>query len=167
MRLYAPEKNMSVLYLALACLLYYFIATGLVAPSAPILHSESTQYVEVDIDGRSVVYPIANQEYFDNISNIYGIEIKNGDKITVENDGDVKTQRISGIKSLSLGVPIGINSASAQDLTALPGIGTKTAERIISYREEAGYFQSLDELDNVPGIGKKTMESLKGKISLY
>ncbi len=96
----------------------------------------------------------------------YNIEIKNGDKIIIDEDGSIKTGRISGVKSLSLGVPIGINSAPAKDLTALPGIGSKTAERIITYRENSGGFKSLEEIDNVVGIGEKTLESLKGKISL-
>lgn len=167
MRLYAQEKNMSVLYLALACLLYYFIASSSLSSPTPILHTDSTQYIEVEIDGRSIIYTINNTSDIDNISSTYNQYLKNGDKIIVESSGGIKTGRISGVKSLSLRVPIGINSATAQDLTALPGIGSKTAERIITYREGSGGFNSLAELDNVQGIGEKTMESLKGKISLY
>lgn len=167
MKLYAPSNNLSVLYLALACLLYYLIASGSVSTSAPVLHSTNTKYIEIEQDGRSAVHVMNNPNDITDITDIYNIKLSNGDKIIVDRNGDIKTGRISGIKSLSLGVPIGINSAPAQDLTALTGIGSKTAERIITYRENSGGFKSLDELDNVPGIGVKTIESLKGKISLY
>jgi len=166
MKRYAPEKNMSVLYLALSCLLYYLIASGSVSPSTPILHSVNTKYIEIERGGRRTVHALNNPGDIIDISNIYDIKLRNGDKIIIGSDGSIETGRISGIKSLSLGIPIGINSALAQDLTALPGIGSKTAERIISYREKSGGFKTLEELDNVRGIGEKTMESLKGRISL-
>ena len=70
------------------------------------------------------------------------------------------------MKSLSLGVPVGVNSAAKEDLKALPGIGEVTAKSIIDYRENSGSFESLQDLDNVPGIGEKTLKSLEGKISL-
>jgi competence ComEA-like helix-hairpin-helix protein len=166
MKLYAPEKNMSVLFLALACILYYLIASGSVSSSTPILHSFNTKYIEIEQGGRSTIQVINEPNDMMDISNIYNIKISNGDKIIIDSDGGIKTGRISGVKSISLGIPIGINSALAVDLTALPGIGSKTAEHIIIYRENSGGFNSLDELDDVKGIGKKTMESLKGKISL-
>jgi len=166
MKIFAPKNNMSVLYLALACLLYYLLALGFVSPSTPILHSEGTQYIEIEQDGYSTIYSIDNTSAINDISDIYNIDLRNGDKIIVGPDESVKMGRISGAKSISLGVPIGINSALVQDLVALPGIGSTLAGRIIAYRESTGGFDSLDELDNVPGIGKKRVESLKGKASL-
>ena len=166
MKLYAPEKNTSVLYLALACLLYYLIASGTVSSSSPILHTVNTKYIEIEQGGRSTVHAINDTVDIRNISDIYDIKLSKGDKIIIYSDEGIKTGRISGVKSISLGVPIGINSAPAKDLAALPGIGSKIAERIIIYRENSGGFNSLEELDNVPGIGKKKTEALKGKISL-
>jgi competence protein ComEA len=84
----------------------------------------------------------------------------------LENGGAVKTGRISGTKSISLGVPIGINTAEARDLAALPGIGDKLVERIIDYRKNSGGFKSLDELRSVEGIGDKKLEALRSKASL-
>lgn len=57
--------------------------------------------------------------------------------------------------------PIDINHASAKALTALPQIGPKTAERIVSYREANGPFVSLDDLTHVKGIGPKTLARLR------
>ncbi|PYZ94225.1 hypothetical protein CR194_01420 [Salipaludibacillus keqinensis] len=54
-----------------------------------------------------------------------------------------------------------INQADANELTTLPGIGPAKADAIISFREENGPFQTLEDLTNVPGIGEKTLESIR------
>lgn len=56
---------------------------------------------------------------------------------------------------------ININLATESELTTLPGIGPSKALAIISYREENGRFQSVEDLKNVSGIGEKTFEKLK------
>ncbi len=48
-----------------------------------------------------------------------------------------------------------INTASAEEFVKVKGIGAKKAERIISYREEHGKFNSIEELKNVKDIGEK------------
>lgn len=61
---------------------------------------------------------------------------------------------------------ININTASAQELEALPGIGPILAQSIVSYRNEHGPFQSIDDLKDVPGIGDARFEQLKGLITV-
>jgi len=56
---------------------------------------------------------------------------------------------------------VNINSASAQQLTALPGVGEKLAERIVEYRQKAGGFKSVQELMNVKGVGEKSFSKLQ------
>jgi competence protein ComEA len=53
-----------------------------------------------------------------------------------------------------------LNTATAAQLEALPGIGPALAERIVSRRAAHGRFRAPSELDDVPGIGKKALERI-------
>ena len=59
---------------------------------------------------------------------------------------------------------ININTAGASDLSKLPGIGNKTAEKIISYRQTNGSFKTKEEIMNVSGIGESKYEKIKDLI---
>jgi competence protein ComEA len=61
---------------------------------------------------------------------------------------------------------VNLNTASATDLEALPGIGAKTAARIVEYRQKNGPFKKVEELMNVRGIGEKNFVKLKPQISV-
>ena len=56
---------------------------------------------------------------------------------------------------------LNINTATAEELQTLPGIGPSMSQRIIQHRKEHGNFTSVDELTEVKGIGEKTLEKLK------
>ena len=61
---------------------------------------------------------------------------------------------------------VNLNTATSEDLEALPGIGAKTAARIIEYRQKNGPFKKVEELMNVRGIGEKSFLKLKAQISV-
>lgn len=61
---------------------------------------------------------------------------------------------------------ININTATAQELTALPGIGPAKAEAIIKHREANGPFKTVDELNDVKGIGNKILENIKNEVTV-
>ena len=62
--------------------------------------------------------------------------------------------------------PIDINTADAETLTALPGIGAVLAERSVAYRREYGPFPTVYGLMNVKGIGEKRMEAILDLITV-
>ena len=59
---------------------------------------------------------------------------------------------------------ININTANVFELQLLEGIGEKTAERIIEYRNENGNFEVIEDLMRIDGIGKKKFEDVKEHI---
>lgn len=61
---------------------------------------------------------------------------------------------------------ININTADIKALIKLPGIGKKTAEKIVELRKVKGHFKSLNELSEVKGIGKKKLKKMKDFIYL-
>jgi competence protein ComEA len=61
---------------------------------------------------------------------------------------------------------VNINTATAEELDALPGVGPSIAQRIIDYRTTNGPFQSIEDVKNVRGIGDVTFEKLKDKITV-
>ncbi|MGP4107207.1 helix-hairpin-helix domain-containing protein [Virgibacillus sp. L01] len=59
-----------------------------------------------------------------------------------------------------------INYATKAEIEGLNGIGPSKAQAIIQYREENGFFKSMDDLLMVSGIGEKTLENLKDDIQI-
>lgn len=64
------------------------------------------------------------------------------------------------------GQAININTASKEELVALPGIGSTLADRIIFFRENEGEFGSVEDLQKVKGISKKKLEKLKPHVTV-
>ncbi len=61
---------------------------------------------------------------------------------------DVKTEKVN------------INTANAEELTAIVGVGPKTAESIVAYRKTKGKFKNANDLLDIKGIGEKTLEKM-------
>ena len=68
--------------------------------------------------------------------------------------------------SAAQGDLVNINTADAERLATLKGIGPALAQRIIDYREQNGAFKSIDEIKNVRGIGDKKFAAFKDKITV-
>ena len=61
---------------------------------------------------------------------------------------------------------VNVNTASAADFEALPGVGPKLAARIIEYRQKNGPFKKVEDLMNVRGLGEKNFLKLKAQLTL-
>ena len=59
-----------------------------------------------------------------------------------------------------------IEFAGIEELMSLPGIGEKTAEKIIIKRNKLGRFNSIEDIMLVPGIGSKTFEKISSHIRI-
>ena len=61
---------------------------------------------------------------------------------------------------------INLNTATAVQIATLPGIGPKTADLIIQYRQKNGSFKKVEEIMNVRGVGEKSFLKLKSRITV-
>jgi competence protein ComEA len=88
--------------------------------------------------------------------------LSDGQQIVVpEADGDRP--------ATSAGTPDGkvhLNQATASELDSLPGVGPVIAERIVSYREENGPFETIEDLLDVPGIGEAKLADLRDHVQV-
>ena len=134
-------------------------------------------YIFVDIDG-AVINPgvyelIEGSRVNDAINQAGGLKEKaitqnlnkarklvDGEKIYIYIEGEMEI-----ITSDDNDVLININTASADVLMSLPGIGEVYAKRIVEYRNTKK-FSSIEEIKNIQGIGDKTFEKLKELITV-
>lgn len=97
--------------------------------------------------------------------------VSDGERIYVPTQQEVDEGTISLLipdddSEDSAGGLVNINTASADQLMTLSGIGEKKAEDIISYRNSNGNFGSIEDIKNVSGIGDSTFEAIKDSITV-
>ena len=62
--------------------------------------------------------------------------------------------------------PLNINTATEEELTALPGIGPELAARVVAYRTESGPFAQIEDIMNVKGIGQGKFDDIAQRITV-
>jgi len=80
--------------------------------------------------------------------------------------GSAPPAAAAGAAPAAPAAPVHLNTATAEQLDALPGIGPATAQKIIDYRQQHGAFRSVDELDAIPGFGVKKTDQLRKLVTL-
>jgi competence protein ComEA len=88
--------------------------------------------------------------------------VADGEQIAVPRQGEAVPASSGGTGGAS-GPPakVDLNTATAEQLDALPGIGPATATKIVSDRTANGPFRTVDDLMRVPGIGPAKFDALK------
>jgi len=118
------------------------------------------QYLNFDYSEQDSLYEFYSRSGTDRDSTSSlknkNVEIKR-EVLEFSKSNTVKEDELPPLKENS----ININSAGAEELIRLPGIGSKTAENIISFREKKGRFTSLKELLEVKGIGEARYNKIK------
>jgi len=64
------------------------------------------------------------------------------------------------------GEKINLNTATVEQLQALPGVGPSIAKSIVDYRTKVGKFNKIEEVLNVKGIGEKKFQQIKDRLTL-
>jgi competence protein ComEA len=81
------------------------------------------------------------------------------DKVS-DSAGVATTEKFPQKTKKTVSFPLHVNTASAEDLCALKGVGPKLAEKIIVHRNTFGPFKGASDLKKVHGIGKKKLEMM-------
>jgi competence protein ComEA len=90
--------------------------------------------------------------------------VADGEQVVVPGRGAGAVAASPPAAGSSPSAPLDLNTATAEQLDALPGIGPVTAQKILDYRQAHGPFHSVAELEGVPGIGAGRLEQLKGLV---
>ena len=90
------------------------------------------------------------------LAGLYLHDARQTEPVAVETERTVSREELAPDLS-----PLDLNTATAAELAALPGIGEEIAGRILAYRDEVGAFVSVDELLNVKGIGEKKLADIR------
>ncbi len=94
----------------------------------------------------------------------FSAKIKSGSRVFIR-DG-VHIEAMGAPARMNFFLLLSVNSASAEDLALIPGIGMRTAEAIVSYRDNNRGIKDLPELRAVKGIGEKKLQVLMPYLSL-
>jgi competence protein ComEA len=92
--------------------------------------------------------------------------LADGQQIAVGVPGAVGAAPSATSSGTAAAGPVDLNTATADQLDALPGIGPVLAQRIIDYRTQQGRFTAVEQLDDVPGIGPALYARLSGSVTV-
>ncbi|MEN6623765.1 MAG: helix-hairpin-helix domain-containing protein [Smithella sp.] len=100
-----------------------------------------------------------------NVSLKKDFELANGMKLIINSNSNslnkISVSSIDNSSRLALGMPIDLNQATDEDLILIPGIGEKTAQKIINLRNKKISFRKIEELKEIKGIKEKKLAKLR------
>jgi competence protein ComEA len=93
-------------------------------------------------------------------------KVSDGQQVVVPRRGSAGAAPAADPSAPGTGEPVSLNTATAEQLDELDGVGPATAEKILEWRKEHGGFGSVDDLKQISGIGPKRFEALKDKVRI-
>jgi len=81
-------------------------------------------------------------------------------------DASFRTEPMDGFQCVTLGIPLSVNRASREDLTALPGVGPSLSLALVEHRRKTKGFHREEDLLTVRGIGHRLLERMKPHITV-
>lgn len=131
--------------------------------SPGVIELEEGSRIEDAIQGAGGIKAEANLKQIN-----LAYEVEDGEKIYIPNLSEeteeaeeTKTSEGNQVSTSNSNGKVNINKASETELTAVPGIGASTAQKIITYRDENGKFKTIEDIKNVSGIGDSKYNSMK------
>ncbi len=140
------------------------------------------KYIYIDIKGQVQnpgVYKVLKESRLFQLVSLAGGTTSDADTLAINLSLKLYDQQVVYIPSFEDSYPIiidviddnmngiiNINSASLELLDTLPGIGPATAQSIIDYRTQVGYFESIEDIMSVTGIGEATFNEIKDLITI-
>ncbi|SDQ48186.1 helix-hairpin-helix domain-containing protein [Virgibacillus salinus] len=187
------KKNIFLIVIVIAISGFLLFNNDDIDEKAPQLNSASTSTeilkeeipdqpstVIVDVKGEVLqpgVYEIDSQFRVDDVIQLAGGFTKSADQTMVNLAQKVQDEMIIVIpktgetstaneQNVSGNGKVRINYATKAEIEGLNGIGPSKAQAILQYREENGFFKTIDDLLLVSGIGQKTLENLKDDVQI-
>ena len=114
---------------------------------ADLLDAAGGPIAEADLDALNLAAPLTD-----------------GERVYVARKGEVAPPVAGGDGTTGKQGPVNLNTATAEELDALPGVGPSTAQAILEFRKEHGRIRSVDELLEVRGIGEAKLAALRSKV---
>ena len=141
-------KILFILSILTVCILLFYKAFS--------FDKNDNKEIELKVNSQDIKVPLGTT--YDDLKDNIDEEINDyySDDYTFSNGEDVIIEQKDESK-------ISINNASKEELMTLPGIGEKTALKIIEYRQTQA-FRSIEDIKNVKGIGDKKYEKIKDLI---
>jgi competence protein ComEA len=93
-------------------------------------------------------------------------KVADGQQVVVPRRSSGDGGAVAAAAEAGADAPVSLNTATAEQLDELDGVGPVTAEKILQWRKQHGGFSSVDDLKQISGIGPKRFETLKDKVRM-